>query len=356
MKTQNVFLIAFLILTCGIYGQPPEAFNYQAVIRNTDGVVENTDVNVKIEIIEEETSGTVVYSENHEVSTNDYGLVNLKIGEGTTSDTFSLIVWTDGPYFIRTSVNDEIMGTQQLLSVPYAIASSHAAEASSIKGYHEVELKKLLADLKRVSPLKVTDYDGNTYPAVVYGDLLWMAEDLKVTHFPDGDPVPLYDSITMPWDTTYYNSFYVVPPDSFNGDGLFYTSVAAYDSADVGDRIDTIKIQGICPDGWRLPNGKDFNELLDGKNSQHFIDPYFLEGEITDSTTFINFNLNGTYDKHPFMPIGFELYGKCSYPISYGYDNELEILPHYIEIYNDKIDKGGGGAMFTPVRCVKDLE
>ena len=37
---------------------------------------------------------------------------------------------------------------------------------------------------------KVTDIDGNVYITVKLGDQIWMAENLKVIHYRNGDPVP----------------------------------------------------------------------------------------------------------------------------------------------------------------------
>ena len=60
-------------------------------------------------------------------TTNGYGLVNIEIGSGNTTDDFSTIDWSAGPYFIETAMDATggtayvVMGTSQLMSVPYAL-------------------------------------------------------------------------------------------------------------------------------------------------------------------------------------------------------------------------------------------
>ena len=71
--------------------------------------------------------GTAAYTETFSVTSNAYGLVNLEIGTGTTSDDFTTIDWGNGPYFIETAADVTggtsytVMGTSQLMSVPYAL-------------------------------------------------------------------------------------------------------------------------------------------------------------------------------------------------------------------------------------------
>jgi hypothetical protein len=107
--------------------------SYQAVIRNTSGaLVTSTSVGMKISILQGTATGTVAYSETQIASTNANGLVSLEIGSGTVvSGTFAGINWANGPYFIKTytdpsgGINYTIVGSSQLLSVPYALFSAN---------------------------------------------------------------------------------------------------------------------------------------------------------------------------------------------------------------------------------------
>ena len=117
-----ILCLPFILLSFICLSQAPQAFNYQAVIRNTDGTIKaNETVDVQISILQGYTDGPSVYKEIHNTETNQLGLVNLIIGEGTTSDDFSSIDWTSGPYFLEITVNGTALGTSQLQSVPYAL-------------------------------------------------------------------------------------------------------------------------------------------------------------------------------------------------------------------------------------------
>ncbi len=80
-------------------------------------------MSIDFEILD--ASDVAVYSESHTTTTDDYGLVNLVIGQGTTSDDFSAIDWGNGTYSVNVSIDGTDMGTSQLWSVPYAISASN---------------------------------------------------------------------------------------------------------------------------------------------------------------------------------------------------------------------------------------
>ncbi|WP_158867904.1 hypothetical protein [Maribellus comscasis] len=127
---KNFFTTLFFILLCinSLYPQVPGAFSYQAVVRNLTGdVLSNQDVTFRISILQDSESGTVVYVETHSVTTNDFGLANLKIGTGTVVDgTFGNEGWGTALHFLKVEIDPDggtsfiEMGTTQLLAVPYA--------------------------------------------------------------------------------------------------------------------------------------------------------------------------------------------------------------------------------------------
>ncbi|MBQ9435599.1 MAG: hypothetical protein IJU33_05665 [Bacteroidales bacterium] len=123
-KLLTLFLMLALSLT--VFAQAPQQFTYQAVVRNNSNhLMANAPVTVTVSLLQGSESGSVVYAETHNATTNVNGLMTLLIGGGTvTSGVFADIEWGSGPYFIKVETdmgNDgRITTVQQLLSVPYA--------------------------------------------------------------------------------------------------------------------------------------------------------------------------------------------------------------------------------------------
>jgi trimeric autotransporter adhesin len=136
ITTLTLFVLMGLV-TQQVYGQSPDKMSYQAVIRNADDkLIENSNVSMRISILQGSVAGAPVYVEIQAKSTNKNGLVSIEIGSGTIiSGTFNTINWANGPYFIKTETdptggtNYTITGTTQLLSVPYSL---HAKTAETV--------------------------------------------------------------------------------------------------------------------------------------------------------------------------------------------------------------------------------
>jgi hypothetical protein len=112
----------------------PSGIAYQAVARDSTGQpIGNSAIGVRFSIRDSSLSGTVVYSETHNLTTNALGLFTATIGNGTAqSGTYAGINWMGPVKLLQVEVNAgsgyQLIGGQQLLSVPYANAANAAAK------------------------------------------------------------------------------------------------------------------------------------------------------------------------------------------------------------------------------------
>ncbi len=131
MKKLLLSVFTLLLFNALAQAQAPQAFKYQAVVRDAGGqVLPDQQVGLFIELAGIDT----IYSETHTATTNAFGLVNLEIGRGTpVFGIFSEIDWNQQIYIVISldatgGTNYETMGVSELLSVPFAL---HAANAGN---------------------------------------------------------------------------------------------------------------------------------------------------------------------------------------------------------------------------------
>ena len=138
---RKVLLFGLLtIISIQLIAQAPNYFNYQAVIKNNSGeLITDQNVKFRITIIEGSTTGSEIYSETHDVTSNNSGVCNLKIGNGADqSSDFSLIDWSGNNYYLKVELDQTggtsfiDLGTVQLLSVPYSLHANSANQAKEI--------------------------------------------------------------------------------------------------------------------------------------------------------------------------------------------------------------------------------
>jgi uncharacterized protein (TIGR02145 family) len=98
----------------------------------------------------------------------------------------------------------------------------------------------------------VTDIDGNVYQTVKIGDQWWMAENLKVTSYQNGDSIaPVTDSTE--WIGLTSGAWCVYDNQDSNKViyGLMYNWYAVDDS------------RSIAPEGWHVPTDGEWQILVD---------------------------------------------------------------------------------------------
>lgn len=135
MKYIFTFIVSFCLLI-NTNAQAPQGINYQGVARNVQGVeLTNQLIGIELSVLNGSANGTVVYTEQHSVTTDAGGLFTLTIGLGTpTIGTFTAINWAvGGGKWLKVSMdanggtNFQLLGTSQLLSVPFALYAGNVA-------------------------------------------------------------------------------------------------------------------------------------------------------------------------------------------------------------------------------------
>ena len=95
----------------------------------------------------------------------------------------------------------------------------------------------------------VTDIDGNVYQTVQIGNQIWMAENLKVTHYNNGDEIPT-GYTDDDWANLSTGGYAVYDDNESHADtyGYLYNWYA-------------VETGNLAPEGWHVPTDDEIKEL-----------------------------------------------------------------------------------------------
>lgn len=108
---------------------------------------------------------------------------------------------------------------------------------------------------------RCVDVDGNSYAVMKIGSQLWMVENLKTTHYRNGDSI-INGSKKELWDTLPSGAYrnYFDMPKYIMYYGRLYNWFAVNDP------------RGLAPEGWRIPDVDDWSKMentaIDGGNDK----------------------------------------------------------------------------------------
>lgn len=295
---KKLYLIIALIATTVILAQAPQGFNYQATVRNNSGqLVLNQNVLVKFNIYQNSATGTLVYSENQSATTDDLGHINLVVGQGTaTTATFSTINWGSGSYYLGIELNSGngylTMGTTQLLSVPYALYANSAGNNQAAtpnlasvlavnNGANNLQIKNLadptdpqdavtksyLATQIAQLQAQITALQNASIaplPNVTIGTQVWSTNNLEITTYRDGTPIP---QVTDPaaWANLTTGAWCYYNHISANGDtyGKLYNWYAVAGIYNAASLTNPSLRKKLAPIGWHIPSDAEWTTLTD---------------------------------------------------------------------------------------------
>ena len=125
MKKINAILVMFVMgLLCPVMSSAQ--IGYQVSLLNTATGEPRANVTVNATVAITNSVGDVIYSGTQSVTSNDFGILQLTVGN---EDTFKNVDWSKLPLFIEVSVDGTMIAKSQILSVPVAEVAKRLAPA-----------------------------------------------------------------------------------------------------------------------------------------------------------------------------------------------------------------------------------
>jgi len=189
----------------------------------------------------------------------------------------------------------------------------------------------------------VSDIDGNVYKTITIKGKTWMAENLRVTHYRNGDAIPnVKDSASWSKLNTGAYCDYSNTPEISKVYGRLYNESAINDS------------RNLAPTGWHVASGDELAATVDA---------YYEYGKLreTDTIHWKSPNNNATNETgFTALPSGYRT-GNGSFAgigeVCYYYVNSNSTYRYNLHYNNDRLNGiygGGTTNMGISVRCVKD--
>jgi len=115
--------------------------------------------------------------------------------------------------------------------------------------------------------ITIQDIDGNTYGTIEIGPQIWIKENLKVTHYNHGDPIPeIIDN--SEWVNQTIGARCDNDKDYVEVYGRLYNFYVVAD------------LRNVCPKGWHVPSDSEWTEL-----TNYLGDVFIAGGKLKEEET-----------------------------------------------------------------------
>jgi hypothetical protein len=121
-----------------------DGINYQGAATDANGdELTNQNITLRASVLSVSASGNLEWEETHSATTDQFGLFNVVIGQGTNTTNgatanFDDMDWGSGNHFLKIEMdasggtNYAMIGTTQMMSVPYALYAKSAGIDSTM--------------------------------------------------------------------------------------------------------------------------------------------------------------------------------------------------------------------------------
>jgi uncharacterized protein (TIGR02145 family) len=287
-----LLILLFTIVKSINWAQIPNLLTHQGIARNTEGIaLQDSSLTFKFSIIDN-LNEAAIWEEIHVTVTDGTGHFKVLLGSINPLPEFE---FNNEHYSLITEINSgnsfSPIGQSRLLHVPYALQTNISEHSQDGFDYISTTGDTLFLEDGRfilipnisshnlAGPIQtgITDHscdttdihnpsvaygithdiDGNSYRTVKIGELTWMAENLRVTHYSNGDEIPIF----------YDNDFWY---DS--DEGMFFYANSDYYRCLFGGYYNWYTVNDsrkLCPTGWRVASLSDWTLLFNivGRNT-----------------------------------------------------------------------------------------
>jgi len=283
--------ILALVIPLLVAAQAPLLIPHQGIARNGSGEpLANVSLTARFTIRSATPDGLVVWQEQQLLQTNALGLFTAQLGSVVS---LSDVEWDLGKRFLQVELSLGVgfidVGTEELLSVPYALHAANVRLQSTLSGDTLIigNSRIIVPGTSAANHGTITtgttlhtcgapdvhnpdlsygsmvDQEGHSYKTIIIGPFEIMAENLNTSTYRNGDPINTgLTNSQWQWTNggawTYYNN----DPTFECPYGKWYNWFAATQSV------------GLCPLGWHVPNEEEWNALLST------LDPITPAGEV----------------------------------------------------------------------------
>jgi uncharacterized protein (TIGR02145 family) len=275
-----LLLIISTVLNLLVNAQAPALIPYQAIARNAAGEpLSNATVNARFTIHDVTATGASVWQELQTVTTSTLGLFTAKLG---SSVSLNSVNWAGGAKFMQVELDLGSgfvdIGTQQLLSVPYALHSANGFAGVSSTGdtlFLTSGNHIIVPGISTANNIgsgttlhscgnpnihnpnltygSMTDQEGNVYKTIVIGTQEWMAENLNTSIYRNGDAI-LAGLSNADWENTI---------NTYQGAWAYYNDDVSY-ACPYGKLYNwfaCVDARELCPLGWHVPTDAEWMVL-----------------------------------------------------------------------------------------------